>query len=127
MNRRFSETMRSSSTSRRAANELARGTALGMHGRYEIVEMINRGGTAVVYRGIDREKDGGEIALKCIDVSSDARVVVPLAAVKREIKYATRLMGGNGSNAGVPGVVRLLCVETRARCALGVRVDSIAD
>ena len=38
-----------------AANELRAGTRLGESGRYVVGELINRGGTAVVYRGTDEE------------------------------------------------------------------------
>ena len=42
-----------------AANELRAGTRLGASGRYVVGELINRGGTAVVYRGTDEETRHG--------------------------------------------------------------------
>ena len=90
-------------STRAAANELASGATLGKNSRYEVRKLINRGGTALVYEGVDRET-GERVALKCIDVGDGAKVKVPLAAVKREIKYATKLM------ASTSRVVRLLNV-----------------
>jgi serine/threonine protein kinase len=90
-------------STRGAANELARGATVGKNARYEVRRLINRGGTALVYEGIDRDAGVG-VALKCIDVGATATVKVPLRAVKREIKYATRLM------ASTTRVVRLLDV-----------------
>lgn len=97
-----------------AANELRAGTRLGPNGRYVVGEMINRGGTAVVYRGEDAE-NGEAVALKCVDVSENASMRVPLRAVKREIKYSTRLMDSTrGSDARSRArVVRLLNVVRR--------------
>lgn len=73
----------------RMSTEIARGTVVG-NGRYEVLEEINRGGTAIVYRGVDRALSL-DVALKVIDTGADAKVRVPLGAVKREIKYATKL------------------------------------
>ena len=67
-----------------AANELRAGTRLGESGRYVVGELINRGGTAVVYRGTD-EETRREVALKCVDVSENASMRVPLRAVKERL------------------------------------------
>ncbi len=97
-----------------AANELRAGTRLGESGRYVVGELINRGGTAVVYRGTD-EETRREVALKCVDVSENASMRVPLRAVIREIKYSTRLMDSTrrADAAARARVVRLLNVVRR--------------
>ena len=51
-------------STRAAANELARGATVGKNARYEVTKLINRGGTALVYEGVDREP-GEQVALKC--------------------------------------------------------------
>ena len=93
------------------------GDSLG-NGRYVVKEEINRGGTAIVYRGYDRVLEM-EVALKVMMVGKgggvdgdiatrDRRMVrIPLEAVKREIKYATKI--GKKKSAGTR-VVRLLNV-----------------
>jgi len=71
------------------STELARGARIGNE-RYEVLDEINRGGTAIVYAGYDHTLRQ-EVALKVIDTGNDAKVRVPLGAVKREIRYATKL------------------------------------
>ena len=84
------------------------------NGRYVVKEEINRGGTAVVYRGYDRALET-EVALKVMMVEGvgaeggagdGRRVRIPLEAVKREIKYATKI----GKKSAGTRVVRLLNV-----------------
>ena len=110
-----------------AANDLRAGTRLGANGRYVVGEMINRGGTAVVYRGEDSES-GEAVALKCVDVSENASMRVPLRAVKREIKYSTRLMDSTrgADTRSRTRVVRLLNVVRRDETLL-VLVFELCD
>lgn len=100
----------------RTIGRMEPGDSLG-NGRYVVKEEINRGGTAIVYRGYDRVLEM-EVALKVMmvgkgggvdgDIARDRRMVrIPLEAVKREIKYATKI--GKKKSAGTR-VVRLLNV-----------------
>ena len=99
---------------RRKTAVVGPGDAIG-NGRYVVKEEINRGGTAIVYRGYDRVLET-EVALKVMMVEGDGAdgvardrrtVRIPLEAVKREIKYATKI--GKKRDAGTR-VVRLLNV-----------------
>ena len=100
------------------STELARGTVIG-NGRYEVLEEINRGGTAIVFRGVDRELRC-DVALKVIDTGADAKVRVPLGAVKREIKYATKLTKLDTDNCDVKNhaLCRLLNVVNHGQSLL---------
>jgi len=103
---------------------LAPGSTVG-RGRFVVGEEINRGGTAIVYEGYDNALKM-RVALKVMDVSqSGGHVSVPLQAVKREIKYATKLSqtrGGEEPN----NIVRLLCVvdeaDAQGTCAILIQV-----
>eukprot|EP00890_Picochlorum_soloecismus_P005447 jgi/Picsp_1/5903/NSC_03260-R1_protein len=61
------------------------GTLIGK-GRYRVVQELNRGGTAVVYEGIDLLHQN-RVALKVMSVKH-GRATVPIKAVRREIEYA---------------------------------------
>lgn len=61
------------------------GTLIGK-GRYRVVQELNRGGTAVVYEGIDLLHQT-RVALKVMSVKH-GRATVPIKAVRREIEYA---------------------------------------
>jgi serine/threonine protein kinase len=100
-------------TTRRRMTAVEPGDEIG-NGRYVVKEEINRGGTAVVYRGYDRALET-EVALKVMMVEGvgaeggardGRRVRIPLEAVKREIKYATKI----GKKSAGTRVVRLLNV-----------------
>lgn len=107
------------------------GHAVG-NGRYTVGGEINRGGTAVVYEGFDNAL-GMEVALKVrravtrpdarlvshtapsaprpqvMNVSPNGTIAVPLPAVKREIKYASKLGSRVGAQSDM-NIVRLLNV-----------------
>ena len=109
----------------RRTRDVRPGDRVGANERYLVCEMINRGGTATVYRGLDRERGDEEVALKVIDSGEGARVRVPLSAVKREVKYATKLMMRDEmAGRDNAGVVRLLCV--RARCLAALSRDFVS-
>lgn len=61
------------------------GTLIGK-GRYRVIQELNRGGTAVVYEGIDLLHQT-RVALKVMSVKH-GRATVPIKAVRREIEYA---------------------------------------
>ena len=107
------------------------GHAVG-NGRYTVGGEINRGGTAVVYEGFDNAL-GMKVALKVrravtrpdarlvshtapsaprpqvMNVSPNGTIAVPLPAVKREIKYASKLGSRVGAQSDM-NIVRLLNV-----------------
>jgi len=71
-----------------------------MGGRFEIVDELARGGTAVVYRAVDRST-GGEVALKVVTAAADR------AETEARFRNEARL---GASLAGHPHVVRPLAV-----------------
>ncbi len=62
------------------------GTPIG-GGRYTVVRELNRGGTAVVYEGLDAAT-GATVALKVMS-ARDGRMSVSMKGVRREIEYAS--------------------------------------
>ena len=107
------------------------GTTVGQ-GRFVVGHEINRGGTAIVYEGYDNANKM-RVALKVMDVSqTGGQVNVPLQAVKREIRYATKLgltqtgVGGEHAN-----IVRLLCVvdesDANGACAVLILVWELIE
>ena len=62
------------------------GTPIG-GGRYTVVRELNRGGTAVVYEGLDAAT-GAMVALKVMS-ARDGRMSVSMKGVRREIEYAS--------------------------------------
>lgn len=71
---------------------LQEGTLLG-NGRYRVSREINRGGTAVVYEGIDLASSR-VVALKVMSVK-EGKASVPVKGVKREIEYAASMQHEN--------------------------------
>lgn len=67
-----------------SSNDVPQGALLG-NGRYKVLKEINRGGTAVVYEGLDLLSHG-KVALKVM--SAKHSKTSNMKAVKREIEYA---------------------------------------
>lgn len=65
-------------------NDVPQGTLIG-NGRYKVLKEINRGGTAVVYEGLDLLSHG-KVALKVMSAKHSKSS--NMKAVKREIEYA---------------------------------------
>ena len=62
------------------------GTPIG-GGRYTVVRELNRGGTAVVYEGLDAAT-GATVALKVMS-ARDGRMTVSMKGVRRELEDAS--------------------------------------
>lgn len=67
-----------------SSNDVPVGTLIG-NGRYKVLKEINRGGTAVVYEGLDLLSHG-KVALKVMSAKHSKSS--NMKAVKREIEYA---------------------------------------
>lgn len=67
-----------------SSNDVPIGTLIG-NGRYKVLKEINRGGTAVVYEGLDLLSHG-KVALKVMSAKHSKSS--NMKAVKREIEYA---------------------------------------
>jgi hypothetical protein len=78
------------------------GTPIG-GGRYTVVRELNRGGTAVVYEGLDAAT-GAMVALKVMS-ARDGRMSVSMKGVRREIEYASSVRCWGGRRLGL----RVIC------------------